>query len=342
VELNSQHGYQLSAEDKKQCAITLYGYGYSYDTISKQLSVRKDTVADWLSRTVKEKKDREDKRILDLWLACSTHEEIGATLGLPRQTITRRLQSEEEDQGGLLEKFRRNQTSKIHFLDWVEEKEVSLYTVWKQQDKTPGVGHFGNSEPRWLDNLLYMYTEPFDIVVDPFAGSGTTIDVCKKRFRRYYVSDRKPIVAREHEIRTWDLTDGLPKVPHWQDVKLVYLDPPYWKQAEGKYSDDPTDLANMSLEDFHRTLASIITQFGRKLPTGAKIALLMQPTQWNAPDHEYTDHLVEMVRRVKLPLVMRISCPYESQQCTAQMVEWAKEHRTLLVITRELVIWEVP
>ena len=70
--------------------------------------------------------------------------------------------------------------------------------------------------------------------------------------------------------------------------------------------------------------------------------MLMQPTQWNAPGHEYTDHMVEMFRRVKLPVVMRIQCPYESQQCTAQTVDWAKETRQFLVLSRELVIWQVP
>jgi hypothetical protein len=60
-----------------------------------------------------------------------------------------------------------------------------IYNVWKQQTKTEGSSHFGNSEVRWLDNLLYLYTKPFDIVVDPFAGGGSTIDLCKKRFRRY-------------------------------------------------------------------------------------------------------------------------------------------------------------
>jgi hypothetical protein len=28
----------------------------------------------------------------------------------------------------------------------------------------------GNSGVRWLDNLLYLYTKPFDIVVDTFAS----------------------------------------------------------------------------------------------------------------------------------------------------------------------------
>ena len=35
-----------------------------------------------------------------------------------------------------------------------------IYNVWKQQDKSNKVDHFGNSEPRWLENLLYLYTDP--------------------------------------------------------------------------------------------------------------------------------------------------------------------------------------
>jgi len=215
-----------------------------------------------------------------------------------------------------------------------------IYNVWKQQTKSDGPDHFGNSEIRWLDNLLYLYTDLFDVVVDPFAGSGSTVDVCKKRKRRYFVSDRKPIVEREHEIRRHDLTDGLPKVPRWKDVRLVYLDPPYWKQAEGRYSDDPTDLANMPLDGFHNALAGIIDDFARKL-SDAYIALIIQPTQWKAPDRRFTDHVAEMLRHVKLPIEMRFSVPYESQQCTAQMVEWAKQHKRCLVLTRELIVWRV-
>ena len=58
--------------------------------------------------------------------------------------------------------------------------DAPLYNVWKQQEKTPGSGHYGNSEVRWLDNLLYLYTQPFDIVIDPFAGGGSTIEVCEE------------------------------------------------------------------------------------------------------------------------------------------------------------------
>ena len=44
----------------------------------------------------------------------------------------------------------------------------------------------------------------------------------------------------------------------------MFLDPPYWKQAEGQYSDDAEDLANMSLDKFNASLSDIISDFGKK------------------------------------------------------------------------------
>jgi hypothetical protein len=142
------------------------------------------------------------------------------------------------------------------------------------------------------------------------------------------------------DVRQLDLTAGFPKPPSWQDVSLVYLDPPYWKQAEGKYSKDPTDLANMSLEDFTATIAKIIRDFAKRMTQG-HIALILQPTQWNAPGHEYTDHVADLLTLIKLKVAMRIQCPYESQQANAQMVTWAKDNRQLLGLNREIVIWAV-
>jgi DNA modification methylase len=178
-------------------------------------------------------------------------------------------------------------------------------------------------------------------VVDPFAGGGSTIDVCKKRFRRYWVSDRLPVPERANQIRQLDITTGLPELNgRWNEVKLVYLDPPYWKQAEGEYSQDPTDLANMNLEDFTSTLANLIKEFAKKI-NGAYIALIIQPTQWRAPERKFTDHIGDMLRLIKLPVDMRISTPYESQQYNAQTVDWAKANKKVLVLTREIVVWRV-
>ena len=332
VKLNSNHGKQLSRQDKEEDAKKLFAYGYSYDAIASMLSVGKTKISGWLSRTVKENKDRRDRKIFAMWMACHTQEEIAEAVELSQRAVSEQCE-------GFSSSVLQNQTSKSaaeHATDF----KPPLYNVWKWQEKTDAPEHFGNSEPTLLDNLLYFYTQPFDVVVDPFAGGGSTIDICKKRFRRYWVSDRKPIAARADQIREHDLTGGMPRLL-WQDVKLVYLDPPYWKQAEGQYSSAPTDLANMPLEDFTASLAKIINGFAKKLKPGAAIALLMQPTQWRAPEKQYTDHVWDMAKLVRLPVDMRVQCPYESQQCSAQMVEWAKANRKVLVLSRELVIWRV-
>lgn len=339
IERNATHGLQLSRDDKRDMARRIYNATPEKDRdavkvrLAKILSVSERTVRDWLSRIDKDAKEARDRRIFDLWLACWTAEEIAADVGVERSTATK-LAEEFVNIGNLA---KNHKADAEHATDFTPP----IYNIWKQQEKTAGSSHFGNSEVRWLDNLLYLYTSPFDVVVDPFAGGGSTIDICRKRFRRYFVSDRLPIVERAQDIRQHDLTTGLPKPPQWKDVRLVYLDPPYWKQAEGQYSDDPTDLANMPLEQFTETLASIVNGFAKKLHPGAAIALLIQPTQWKAPDRQYTDHVADLIKAVKLPIDLRISAPYESQQCNAQMVEWAKEHKRVLVLTREFIVWRV-
>ncbi len=339
IRRNAKHGLQLSAEDKKNMARRIYNSTPERERESKKaeladmLSVSERTVRDWLSRIDKDSKEARDKRIFAMWLACHTQQEIAEVEGIPLGTVPGLIEGF-HDIGNLAE-------SKKAAANHATDFEPPVYNVWKQQKRAAGVDHFGYTETRWVDNLLYMYTKPFDVVIDPFAGSGSTADLCKKRMRRYWVSDRLPAVGREDLIRQHDLTDGLPKLPRWQDVGLVYLDPPYWKQAAGEYSDDPTDLANMDLETFTETLAGIVRGFAGKLPKGAHIALIIQPTQWSAPDREFTDHVGDLLRLVKRPVAMRISAPYESQQYNAQQVEWAKQNRQVLVLTREIIVWRV-
>jgi DNA modification methylase len=330
-------GKSLSNDDRVASAKRLYALGdQSQKDIAAALGVSASTVSTWLSRTIKEEKERKKAKAYDLWLACATQEEIAEAVEVDRSTISKW----DED-------FVKTSTAE----DFTNSRDFDppIYNVWKLQNKTNAVNHFGNSEPRWVENLLYLYTSPAGIVVDPFAGSGSTIDVCKKRGRRYFVSDRKPIVEREHEIRRHDLIDAdgavqMPSIPRWKDVDLVYLDPPYWRQAEGQYSNDPSDLGNMPIEQFNAALAGVVTAFAKKLKNGRPryIALIIQPTQWKSDENKtYTDHIGDMLRSVKLPVHMRYSVPYESQQCTAQMVEWAKANKRCLVLTREIVVWEV-
>lgn len=347
---NNAHGWQMDEKSKHREAVWLYaaGQGDSKEIIADALSVTVRTVNRYLSDIDKQLREARKETILNMWMACATLEEISEATQLHKDTVSKELETLSDlGQCPISDKVLAN----FEETETLPDKSVKrlfdppLFNIWTFSKKTNGVSHFGNSEQRIVDNLLYLYTEPFDIVVDPFAGGGSTIDVCKRRLRRYYVSDRKPIVERESEIRKNDLAvDGLPPLHNrWSDVTLTYLDPPYWRQAAGQYSDDPTDLANMPLELFTKTLADIVKGVSRKQSKGV-IALLIQPTQWSADNKQFTDHVNDLVTEVgnkRLVLENRVSCPYSTEQYNAQQVEYAKANKKLLVLTRELIIWRI-
>ena len=242
---NSKHGWPLTSSERKDAAIFLHadGTGRTKRQIAELLSVSERTIRNYLVEPEKRLREKRNQRILDLHLECYTQQEIADRLGISQQSVASSIKSFTEK--GSASDFDRDPDFK-----------PPLFNVWNFGKQRIEVKHFGSSEQQIVDNLLYLYTEPYDIVVDPFAGGGSTIDVCRKRLRRVFASDRKPIPARENQIRQLDVVQSLPSLgKRWSEVSLTYLDPPYWKQAEGEYSKDAADLANMSLEYFADSLA---------------------------------------------------------------------------------------
>ena len=330
IRSNAKHGLQLSGADKKKMAQRIYFSAPSPEAeamLVDVFSVTKHAVKKWLEDGKKNLKEEQLKQAFDLWLACATQDEIANKIGVSRKTV-------DNMSLGNLSKYTKSAQTAANYTtdDW------HPYNIWTKAKKTNAVSHPGNTETEWLDRLVWGYTKPFDVVCDPFGGGGSTIDVCKRRMRRYMVSDIEPIPARESEIRKHDVTEGALKPPQWGDVKLVYLDPPYWIQQE--YGNGETDLSSMSLDAFHDALAATIKAYSSKVSAGCKIALIIQPTQWKAPDRKFTDHTAAMLKRIKMPIVQRIQAPYQPQQCLPQMVIWAKENREWLVLSREITVWE--
>ena len=328
---NATHGLPMTRPDKAQYAKRIWNAASKADQphiekrLSKVLSVSERWLAGVLSGSKKDCKAEEHRTMARLWLSGHSQQEIVEQTGVPQKTFSDFCNSA---------KFAES-------LGWKIDPDFSdldppIYDVWKTK-------HPGQTEALFTDWLLYLYTKPGEMVIDPFAGGGTTIDVCKRRFRRYFVSDRAPVPAREADIRLHDLTTGVLKPPQWSEVALVYLDPPYGGQVKGKYSGAATDLANMSVEKFRLSLVETINAYSEKLREGAHIALVMQATQWHGNEgRERQDHLIALTPGIKSArLVERIKCPYESQQATPQMVQWAKDNRRILTISREIAVWRV-
>lgn len=323
---NATHGQQLSTNDKRTAAEHLYfmldgAQDEKYQEIADLLSIKFDVAKKYAAKARQHEKERQQEKAWDLWLDCWTQQAIAEEIGVPQNTISGWVSKKEQDS-----EFDRPPQSRQHFDVW------SFATA----DDDAGTGsYFGRMPPQAIENLLWLYTEPGHVVVDPFAGGGTTIDVAKRMGRRVWASDLNPSTPTL-PIHQYDIADGA-----WPDAAprkadLVLLDPPYWQQAKGRYSDDPADLGNQDLEEFYAKWASVV-----KVCTGhaSRIAYIISPTQLD--DGGVVDHATDMLapfRDLGWQVERRIIVTYQTQQATGQQVEWAREHRRLLKLYRDLVV----
>jgi len=109
-------------------------------------------------------------------------------------------------------------------------------------------------------NLLERYTREGDLVVDPFAGGGTTLDVAREGGRRALGYDVHP--TREDifnaDARKLPLEDGV--------ADFVFMDPPYGTHLE--YGEDPRDIGKLDAltgDDYFRAMDSVFAEVDRIL-----------------------------------------------------------------------------
>jgi DNA-binding CsgD family transcriptional regulator len=146
IETNATHGLQLSQEDKRSMARRIYHVTPDRERnakkaqLAKILSVSERTVRDWLSRIDKDAKVERDRQIFDMWLSCHTQDEIAEAVELSQRAVSDCFSSF----GKIAKTAKTEQLAANHETDFTPP----IYNVWKQQEKTPGASHFGNSEAR--------------------------------------------------------------------------------------------------------------------------------------------------------------------------------------------------
>ena len=333
IERNAKHGQQLTRDEKITLANRLFG-DVSEDVICKVLAISRRTFDKYTAGKAKQREKEITDRIREMYLACYSQQEIANATGASVQFVSKKIAENSTDGTSAHDGFFRNFEQ-----DELKDSGRRIYTLWNFSKANNEVRHFGNIPPEIIDNLLYLYTNPYDVVFDPFGGGGSTIDKCIERSRRYYVSDLNPIPARD-DIRRHDITTGLPDDLPVPD--LMFLDPPYWKQAEGKYSQDATDLSNVDLEQFLTTIAELAKAVKRKWVNAKRergvLALIIGP--WKH-DGRMLDLALLCYERISkyLPLVQRIIVPYSTQVHGGAFVELAKEKKELLYLHRDLLVF---
>jgi DNA modification methylase len=327
VKRNASHGRQLETRDKKTMADKLWRQGVRDEVeLCDLLSITSDTCKEYLRDAKRDEKAEQKAEMWDRWLNCefASFAEAAKATGQSDKTVK-----------AWLSEF----SNRLDFSEPPESRQH--FDVWSfppaRDDSAGSTSYFGVMPPQVVENLLWFYTEPGQTVVDPFAGSGTTIDVAKRMGRRVWASDRKPstptLPIHEHDITTGWPADAPKK------ADLVLLDPPYWQQAKGRYSDDQDDLGNMTLDEFGDAWAKVLKDCAGHLADGGRVAYIISPTQLD--DGSVVDHATDMLRAAwdaGLEAERRIIVTYSTQQATGQQVEWARENKRLLKLYRDLVV----
>jgi len=184
----------------------------------------------------------------------------------------------EFDWGPLIaERFgtKRDKTGKMES----EKPSVASTTLWdypkQSYGKTPkGSNKYAGVTPAFIIyNLVQRYTEPNDLVVDPMAGSGTTLDVCKEEGRRciaYDIASTRPEII-QNDARKLPLPDN--------SVDLIFIDSPYGDNI--KYNEHPSNIGHISAEteEFYDELEAVMKECYRILKPGKVLGWLIGD-QW--------------------------------------------------------------
>jgi len=185
IRRNAFHGSQLTLKEKRKAARRLYQDNHKNTSELKALlGVGRSTIDDWLKDLKKQEREERNQLIVDLYLACWTQEEIAQKLNIAIGTVNNALQN-----------FRNSISGKTEPPD-----SLQLTNVWNfpQCDDRYGLDYPGRIPGQIVENLLYYYTEPFDLVVDPMAGGGTTLiaaETCKPN-RRWLGIEQDPKTAQ--------------------------------------------------------------------------------------------------------------------------------------------------
>lgn len=163
-----------------------------------------------------------------------------------------------------------NMKAKLETLKKTTESGVVLSSVWNfgNRDNYAGDRDFhGNAPTQVVEQCILRLTKVKDLVVDPMAGSGTTIDVCKTFNRKVKAFDlnptRKEIV--ENDSRKIPLKN--------KTTDLVFLHPPYMDMV--KYSKKPEDLSRQGVDGFLEGMKQIIEESQRILKNEGYMCILV-------------------------------------------------------------------
>lgn len=217
--------------------------------------------------------------------------------------------------------------------------EPSVYNHWffSGLDKTLGEEYPGNIPGQIALNVVYYYSNEEDLVVDPMAGGGSTIDACKRLNRKCLAYDIN--IVRE-DIRYNDIRNGFPSEA--KDCQLIFLDPPYYNLLEKRYV--ASSVSTLRLSDFLDFISRLAIDCYTTVRRGGFVSFLCQNFyhKFASLNDGYTNFGIEAYKRftnADFQLINEINCPQTSQVYSPSDVQLAKTQKGMLNLVRDLLVF---
>lgn len=181
---------------------------------------------------------------------------------------------------GALLSYMKNPNDKIASFKHEDDKpRLESTTLWdyprQSYGKTPkGDNKYAGVTPAFaIYNMIKRYTEPGDLVLDPMAGSGTTLDVCNEEGRKCKAFDVNPVRPEivQNDARKIPLPDS--------SVDMVFIDSPYGDNID--YNDQPANIGRISAEtdEFYDELEKVMAEC-RRVMKPSKVIGWVIGDQW--------------------------------------------------------------
>ncbi len=180
-----------------------------------------------------------------------------------------------------------------------DEFNIQRTTVWSFEKRGDWASHTaqyrGNWPPQLVRNVIELYTQPGDTVLDPMAGGGTTPVECLLTGRNSISIDLNPgavSIVQDRLDLPQSITEALPKTEHRtfigdtrnldliadESIDLIATHPPYVNII--KYAPSvPGDLSDLNdYKVFFKEFDKAIREFYRALKPGCCCAILIGDT----------------------------------------------------------------
>lgn len=210
----------------------------------------------------------------------------------------------------------------------------STYWYFSHCDPRFGMDYPGRIPGQIPANVIYYFTEPGDLVVDPMAGGGTTLDAALLLERRCLAYDLFP--ARP-EIQFNNVLHGLPK--ETKGATLIFMDPPYGLIAKGFYKEHAQCLSRMEQAEFLDALQKIANHSSEVIAPKGFLALLAQNIyNWTG---DTVWQVSQLLTQSGWALVRRIQVPLSSQHISSNVMKYARDNRQMVNLDRDLLIFQL-